>query len=160
MFKVVGFVYCIFFLSSCATPVKYSALERMDIVGNGTSIKCVQDANGSFSSWKECYDSDEFKKAKTSLDERETQNLKEAEIKRKKEIKKVVSKNKSFKKFEKVAIDKEVQIGMPEELVYLSWGKPKNVNRSVGSYGVHKQLIYGERTYLYIENGLLKSWQD
>lgn len=55
-------------------------------------------------------------------------------------------------------------LGMTEEMVIASWGNPKEVNRTVYSFGVHKQYIYGNdiryRKYLYFENGVLTSWQD
>ena len=48
---------------------------------------------------------------------------------------------------------------MTTEMVLESWGEPKDRNRSVGSWGVHAQWIYGD-TYVYFENGILTSWQD
>lgn len=58
------------------------------------------------------------------------------------------------------AIEKqEIIIGMKKKEVELSLGKPKKVNMSVGSWGVHEQWVY-ERQYLYIENGVLTSWQN
>lgn len=36
---------------------------------------------------------------------------------------------------------------------------PQRINRSVGSYGVHEQWVYGDM-YLYFEDGILTSWQD
>jgi len=63
-------------------------------------------------------------------------------------------------------------IGMNTEQVLASWGKPNKINRSVYEWGVHEQWVYGglsgygryssytEPTYLYFEDGLLKSWQD
>jgi len=56
----------------------------------------------------------------------------------------------------------QVALGMTTEQVLLSWGNPNDVNRSVGSWGVHEQWVYGysSRTYLYFENGILTSWSD
>jgi len=53
-----------------------------------------------------------------------------------------------------------VSIGMTTEDVEVSWGKPKDINRSVGAWGVHEQWVYGSSNYLYFENGKLTSWQD
>ncbi|MFZ3064741.1 MAG: hypothetical protein WA277_05615 [Nitrospirota bacterium] len=55
-----------------------------------------------------------------------------------------------------------IVMGMTKEQVKLSWGLPIDINRSVGSWGVHEQWVYGRysRTYLYFENGKLTSWQD
>ena len=46
----------------------------------------------------------------------------------------------------------------PEE-TKLSWGDPKKINKSVGSWGVHEQWVY-ENQYLYFENGKLASFQS
>ena len=50
-------------------------------------------------------------------------------------------------------------MGMTRDGVYASWGPPGDVNRSVGSWGVHEQWVYGS-SYLYFENGVLTGWQD
>jgi hypothetical protein len=54
---------------------------------------------------------------------------------------------------------REIRLGMTTEQVKLSWGQPSDVNRSVGSWGVHEQWIYSSH-YLYFENNILSSWQD
>jgi hypothetical protein len=60
----------------------------------------------------------------------------------------------------------EIVLGMTKELVRFSWGEPTDVNRSVGSWGVHEQWVYRfstspySATYMYFENGILTSWQD
>ncbi len=53
---------------------------------------------------------------------------------------------------------KKVSIGMSKEHVLLSWGKPRNINKSIGGWGVHEQWVYPNR-YLYFENGILTSIQ-
>lgn len=50
-------------------------------------------------------------------------------------------------------------LGMSSEDARASWGQPERVNRTVGSFGVHEQWIYGN-TYLYFDDGVLRSWQD
>ena len=52
----------------------------------------------------------------------------------------------------------KVTIGMSTKHVILSWGKPRNINRSIGKWGVHEQWVYPNR-YLYFENGILTSLQ-
>jgi|GEM_PF-2351927 len=56
-------------------------------------------------------------------------------------------------------IDKTIWIGMTEEMLYDSWGQPKEINRTVTKYGEHKQCIYSS-AYVYVENGVVTSWQD
>jgi len=57
-------------------------------------------------------------------------------------------------------IAKKIWIGMTREMAMESWGYPEDINRSVGSWGVHEQWVYSNNRYLYIENGILTSWQD
>ena len=53
-----------------------------------------------------------------------------------------------------------VVLGMVAEAVTASIGKPVEVNRTVGSWGVHEQWVYPRNVYLYFEDGVLTSWQD
>ncbi|WP_287372291.1 hypothetical protein [Prosthecochloris sp.] len=52
----------------------------------------------------------------------------------------------------------EVTMGMTKKEAVLSWGEPEKVNKSVGSWGVREQWVYGYN-YLYFKNGKLTSWQ-
>lgn len=54
--------------------------------------------------------------------------------------------------------DREVLVGMDEVHAILSWGEPDVKNRTVGSWGVHEQWVYG-RQYLYFKNGKLTGFQ-
>lgn len=53
-----------------------------------------------------------------------------------------------------------IRLGMTKAMVIDSWGQPQDINRTVGSWGVHEQWVYGNSTYVYFENGKLTSWQD
>lgn len=52
----------------------------------------------------------------------------------------------------------EIWIGMSDTMARESWGEPEQINRSVGSWGVHEQWVYGDN-YVYFEDGVLSSWQ-
>ncbi len=58
----------------------------------------------------------------------------------------------------------EIRIGMSETALVASKGYGHKVNRTAGDFGVHKQYVYGtkigERTFVYVENGKVTSWQD
>jgi len=54
----------------------------------------------------------------------------------------------------------QVKVGSPESAVYAKFGRPSSVSKSVGRWGVHKQLNYGPHRRIYIENGIVSSWQD
>lgn len=69
---------------------------------------------------------------------------------------------------EKFGCDKEtatlihqrrVRMGMTREQARAAWGRPRDINRTVGSYGVHEQWCY-DGSYLYFEDGILTSWQN
>lgn len=49
-------------------------------------------------------------------------------------------------------------IGMTTEMALIAFGKPNEINETVGSWGNHQQWVYN-RTYLYFENGKLASYQ-
>lgn len=52
-------------------------------------------------------------------------------------------------------------LGINEEMAIISLGGPDEINRTVGSWGVHSQWVYNEKKlYLYFENGKLTSYQD
>ena len=54
---------------------------------------------------------------------------------------------------------------MNREEVKEIWGKPKDINKTVGKYGIDEQWCYGNvlhgtDRYAYFENGVLTSWQE
>lgn len=60
-------------------------------------------------------------------------------------------------------LGKSYAIGWTEDMVRESLGIPYDINRSVGSWGVHEQWIYKmdyETIYIYFENGKVRSFQD
>lgn len=55
----------------------------------------------------------------------------------------------------------KIWVGMSKEMVLKSRGRPSDINRTVGSWGIHEQWVYGILgPYLYLEDGVLTSWQD
>jgi len=56
---------------------------------------------------------------------------------------------------------RKIQLGMTPDMVRLSWGPPRRVNRSIYTFGVHEQWVYGDYgPYLYFEDGKLTAIQD
>ena len=55
-----------------------------------------------------------------------------------------------------------VHIGMTREQAIAGWGRPRDINRTTASYGVHEQWVYGEygSGYLYFEDGRLTTVQN
>ncbi len=52
-------------------------------------------------------------------------------------------------------------IGMTDSMARESLGRPNDINKSTGSWGVHEQWVYDTKDlYLYFENGKLTSFQN
>ncbi len=52
-----------------------------------------------------------------------------------------------------------IQLGMTPCMAIAAWGRPDDINRSVGSFGVHEQWVY-PANYLYFQDGVLTSFQS
>ncbi len=55
---------------------------------------------------------------------------------------------------------RKIRRGMTKKQAEASWGYPDDINKTVGSWGVHEQWVYPNYQYLYFENGTLTSWQN
>jgi hypothetical protein len=98
------------------------------------------------------------KKAKEA--ERKAREEVEAQRKREKMEREAAIKRQPFNIQQDIK-ERKIRLGMTREQVILSWGKPNNIHRTVGSWGVHEQWIYEKQgKYLYFENDILTSWQD
>jgi len=42
----------------------------------------------------------------------------------------------------------------------LSWGKPEKINKTVGSFGVHEQWVYGSEQLVYFESSKVTAFQS
>jgi len=56
-------------------------------------------------------------------------------------------------------VRKQYWIGMSTDMAKYSLGTPKDINKTVGSWGIHEQWVYSMDFILYFENGKLKSYQ-
>lgn len=56
-------------------------------------------------------------------------------------------------------LEKRVKIGMSKYHVTSAWGKPRNINRTITSYGTSEQWCYNNGNYLYFDDGILTSIQ-
>lgn len=64
------------------------------------------------------------------------------------------------KKYTELILKGYVETGMNKQMCIESWGKPDDVNKTSGSFGVHEQWVYGNSSYLYFENGILTTIQN
>ena len=53
----------------------------------------------------------------------------------------------------------KVRIGWNKDMCTESWGKPYDINVTIGSFGRHEQWVYKDGSYLYFLNGKLESIQ-
>jgi flagellar biosynthesis GTPase FlhF len=99
------------------------------------------------------------KQRRLEAEQRRQQLQAEAEARKKAKEQRIRSKYSS--RIANKILNRTIWIGMTKEMLIDSWGQPSddNINRSVGSWGVHEQWIYGD-TYVYLENGKVTSWQD
>lgn len=56
--------------------------------------------------------------------------------------------------------NKQISIGMTQEMVIESWGKPIDINRTITLNHIREQWVYGLKSYLYFENGILVTIQN
>ena len=57
--------------------------------------------------------------------------------------------------------NRTLKIGAREEILTCLYGRPDAINRSVSQYGVTKQYVFRNYgTYVYTENGVIRSFQD
>ncbi len=59
----------------------------------------------------------------------------------------------------------KINIGMSEDSLACSWGRPERINTTVTRHGVRKQWVYSscdrcKRRYVYTSNGSIVSWQN
>lgn len=54
----------------------------------------------------------------------------------------------------------KVFLGMQKDLVIMSWGIPRSINKTTASYGAHEQWVYSIGNYLYFEDGILTTIQN
>ena len=57
-------------------------------------------------------------------------------------------------------LDNKVQIGFTKQMCIEAWGEPYDINRTITSWGVHEQWVYGIGSYLYFEDNILTAIQD
>jgi prefoldin subunit 5 len=58
-------------------------------------------------------------------------------------------------------VDRVFGMRDPKVVLLYVLGEPDDINRTVGSFGVHEQWVYRKRDmYIYIEDGYVTSWQD
>ena len=101
---------------------------------------------------------DAYFKKDTNLSPRPEQAKPSKSKREKKEYKTIKKKVNKAKIFAVIPADTPPVITTLIRSVILSWGKPRNINRSIGKWGVHEQWVYPNR-YLYFENGILTSLQ-
>jgi hypothetical protein len=57
-------------------------------------------------------------------------------------------------------VEEKIWIGMTEEMLLESLGRPNDINRTVTSNSVSKQYVYPNYRYVYVVNGKVTAFQD
>lgn len=55
--------------------------------------------------------------------------------------------------------NKQIWLGMKDEMVKDGWGKPDTINKNVEPWGTFTQWFYGDITFFF-KNGVLIDWQE
>lgn len=87
--------------------------------------------------------------------ERQLKNFKAIQINRRNELVKKYGKDAANKIFKGL-----IWLGMTKAMFLEIMDKPKDINRTAGTFGIHEQWVYDNGEYYYFENGKLTSWQD
>lgn len=101
---------------------------------------------------------------KVEEEEARIQAQKEAEFQAMLEKEEREHKTSLIKKYGKknalLILDNKVQIGFTKQMCIEAWGEPYDINRTITSWGVHEQWVYGLDCYLYFEGNILTAIQD
>lgn len=129
--------------------------------------KIIANGTQGFVIWRAVAVSEQIKNEKARLQKGywEQANIEKEQVNKEKEQ---TRKNELIKKYgKKKGTDIGngiIRIGYTKQMVLEAWGKPYDINRTVSRSGTREQWIYGKdignRTYLYIENGILTTLQD
>jgi len=57
------------------------------------------------------------------------------------------------KEYSDIILNGQIRIGMTEQMLIESWGKPERINETITRYGIRKQYVYSSSRYVYVENG-------
>jgi hypothetical protein len=53
----------------------------------------------------------------------------------------------------------QIWIGAEAAVAEVAWGRPTRVNRTLTAAGTREQSIYGDRQYIYVDNGIITAIQ-
>lgn len=102
---------------------------------------------------------DSIYKAKITRDD----SIYQREVEKEAKERKVYLINRYGAKIAEKILNRQIWLGMSDKMLIETIGKPVDINRTVGSFGIHEQWVYvsiQNTEYYYFENGKLKSWQD
>ena len=112
----------------------------------------------------QCKDSEKYKQILEETQKAAKEKDKEAKIESKrqhnKKIDKIIKEKPQFKKYEAELMAYKILIGMPEELIVVSWGEPENINQTVLANSINKQFVYKNYNYVYTKNGVVSAIQN
>lgn len=113
-----------------------------------------------YNTQEDCEKSNEYKMFYVKLQQEKNKKHKLYEKNRIERIKTFCRNNPTFNRFQSTAIEKKIAIGMPEELLILSWGNPKEINKIITSMSTHKQFVYALGSYVYTDGNVITTIQN
>ena len=60
----------------------------------------------------------------------------------------------------KAVAEKKIAIGMTRAEAVFSLGTPQTINNTTTSKGKHEQWVYSLTNYIYVDDGIVTSYQD
>lgn len=170
----IGVVFCGFVIFSIVSPSKSKSLSSPDPVAVVAPVmtkeqsctegiaKVIKSAKDELAAGRPRYAVDQLEACEKLASDPEVRALlKVARTQVTADAAKAEKLAKHFAAAEKARKKREgVRIGMSQQdVVDSNWGRPKDINRTTGSYGTHEQWVY-DGGYLYFENGTLKTIQN
>lgn len=150
----------VFFRDACLYKEPY-LFEECKRVSKGTHILLVKTINKVVDSYV-IYQDSIFYTRSDNIETLEKYQVRLAGIEKARKAS-ISAKEEMIKKFgtkdTQRILDKKIWIGMTKEMLKLSWGTPDDINRTVTSYKVSEQWVYGTQ-YVYIDDGIVTAWQD
>lgn len=125
------------------------------LTGNGANLDKPR-----FKTYSECQNSKEFKESELQFAQDKKEKEAKVEQGKMQKFNQLLKKHPNYKKYRKNIAEGSATIGMPEELLVLSVGEPREINTSTNAHSVHKQYVYGSGNYVYVVNGIVESFQQ
>ena len=101
----------------------------------------------------------EIKDEKDRIVNEEREKIEKVEKKKKEKKERLAYLKKKFGKDAEKILNGNCWIGMSKSALLESLGNPETINKSVSKWGINEQFVYSYSVYVYLENGVVTSYQ-